>query len=384
MRHNGLVTQEPFGDIPLFRELQRLLSSSHGPINVEIASQVGSALIAQAGAEPTAGPGAARAFEADVHRCEALLAGYTRREVDEPARSRVLSRHEWMTTTLDAWGWLLARLSTRFSSGLSHLGDEAAGGNPMQAAMGQITPLLLGIQTGTLLGNLATEALARYDLPLPREDDGLLFLLPTNFDAARRDLGLDPDAFRGWLALHEASRHLLVTTVPWLERYQKSLLGELVDSIEIDTGDLERRLIDLQSQGMDALQGGTGAQDAFPIVPTERHKRAHDRLTAFLALFEGYAIHASRAVAGEIIGEAKGIDEVLTRRRTGGSDGERLVTQMLGLNLDHALEEAGATFAAAVVKLKGPDTLNLVWDAPDNLPSLEEIRDPFVWMERDL
>jgi uncharacterized protein (DUF2342 family) len=25
-----------------------------------------------------------------------------------------------------------------------------------------------------------------------------------------------------------------------------------------------------------------------------------------------------------------------------------------------------------------------VWDAPDNLPSSEEIRDPFQWMERVL
>jgi uncharacterized protein (DUF2342 family) len=35
-----------------------------------------------------------------------------------------------------------------------------------------------------------------------------------------------------------------------------------------------------------------------------------------------------------------------------------------------------------VVKLKGIAALNKVWDAPDNLPSLDEIRDPFAWMER--
>ena len=46
------MSQQPFGDIPLFRELQKLLSSGEGPINTEIARQVGGAVAAQAGTEP--------------------------------------------------------------------------------------------------------------------------------------------------------------------------------------------------------------------------------------------------------------------------------------------------------------------------------------------
>jgi uncharacterized protein (DUF2342 family) len=36
------------------------------------------------------------------------------------------------------------------------------------------------------------------------------------------------------------------------------------------------------------------------------------------------------------------------------------------------------------VKLRGIRSLNSMWEAPDNLPTLEEIRDPFTWMERVL
>jgi uncharacterized protein (DUF2342 family) len=42
------------------------------------------------------------------------------------------------------------------------------------------------------------------------------------------------------------------------------------------------------------------------------------------------------------------------------------------------------TFCAAIVKLQGIEKLNLMWAAPDNLPTLDEVRDPFAWIERVL
>jgi uncharacterized protein (DUF2342 family) len=35
-----------------------------------------------------------------------------------------------------------------------------------------------------------------------------------------------------------------------------------------------------------------------------------------------------------------------------------------------------------VVQIEGIASLNRVWAAADNLPSLAEIKDPFAWMER--
>jgi uncharacterized protein (DUF2342 family) len=34
------------------------------------------------------------------------------------------------------------------------------------------------------------------------------------------------------------------------------------------------------------------------------------------------------------------------------------------------------------MRLHGIDALNRVWEAPDNLPALAEIKDPFAWIER--
>jgi putative hydrolase len=255
----------------------------------------------------------------------------------------------------------------------------------MEAAMGQVAPLLLGLQTGTLIGSLAQEALGRHDLPIPRDDDGRLVFVEPNIQQVTSEYGFDAQEFRRWLALHEAARHLVFTVHPWVARYARSLLSDLVDAIEIDTGELERRLMELQTKGIEALQEGLGgSEQSVPITQTERHARALDRFRGFVAVSHGYARHAAEAVSQEMLGSPVRIDEAMTRRRAVPSEGQRLLATILGISLDRELDAAGATFCAAVVQLKGLPALNRLWEAPDNLPSLPEVKDPFQWMERVL
>ena len=61
-----------------------------------------------------------------------------------------------------------------------------------------------------------------------------------------------------------------------------------------------------------------------------------------------------------------------------------MLRAMLGWISDPALEQSGITFCNAVVELRGIAALNKVWEAPDNLPTLAEVRDPFQWIERVL
>jgi putative hydrolase len=376
------MTQEPFGDIPLFREIQRLLASGGGPINYEIARQVAGAIAAQGGKGSPPSPESSRALDAAVHRSETILSGYTRLPLEEPLQVKLVDRSWWISSTLEAWKWLLEHLARRFLGEMGKMGPEDAGGNPLQSAMEQVAPLLLGIQVGTLMGNLAREQLGRYDLPIPRDDDGHLFVVGVNVDALAADYDVSGDRLQQWIALNEVARGLIFRRVGWLTRYFKGLLTELVDSIEIDTAALERRLMDLQAGGMESLEQTMNMEETLPIVPSDRHRRALDNIQAFVALLEGYARNASSQVASEIVEEPSKIDEIMIRRATTSTDGERLLSGLLGLSFDRALEQSGATFCAAVVSLKGLPALNRVWEAPDNLPTLAEIKDPFQWIER--
>jgi putative hydrolase len=392
------MSQQPFGDIPLFRELQKLLSSSEGPINTEVARQVGGSVAAQAGAEPPATPEISQSFGDAVRDAEVLLSGYTRLALEEPMRIEVVTRSWWINSTLDAWKWLLHRLAERFTGELGKMGGEAGGmpelpgddptggpggGNPMAAAMGQVGPLLLGLQAGQLLGGLSTDTLTRYYFPIPRDDSGQLFFVLGNIDLVARDYGFDELAFRRWLATQEAARHLVMSSVPWLQRYARSVFTDLVDSIELDVGDLERRMMDLQTKGMEALSENSPS-DALPVIQSERHSRSLARVRAFTALFEGYGAHAAEAVMPQVVEGAARIDEGMARHRSSPSEGQAALSSIIGVSFDRALENKGETFCAAVVKMKGLPALNKVWDAPDNLPTSEEIRDPFQWMERVL
>jgi putative hydrolase len=379
------MSQDPFGDIPLFREIQRILASGEGPINFEIARQVAVAAATQGMSEATPATDPARALARAVHDAEILVSGYTRLTPEEPMRLLLVNRSAWATSTLEAWRWLLERLAGRFAAQLGDGTNGSEESNPMQTAMGQVAPLLLGLQTGTLIGSLAQEALGRHDLPIPRDDDGRLIFVEPNVQQVTAEYGFDSEDFRRWLALHEAARHLVFTAHPWVGKYARSLLSDLVDAIEIDTGELERRLMELQTKGMEALQEGLGgSEQSVPITQTERHRRALDRFRGFVAVSEGYASHAAAAVSHEILSDSSRIDEGMARRSAVPSEGQRLLATILGISFDKDLHAAGATFCAAVVQLKGLPALNRLWDAPDNVPSLHEVRDPFQWMERVL
>ncbi len=376
---------QPFGDIPLFRELQRILASGQGPVNFEIARQIAGTIATQT-PDPSPSPEAARTFSAAVRDAEVLLSGYTRLALDEPIVTKTIGRATWVLAALDGWRWLLESLAGRFTSELSTLGAEAGAPqpNPMEQMMGQIAPLLLGIQVGTVVGHLANDALTRHDPPIPFEDDGALFFVTPNVDRLVDEYDFEPTEFPRWLALHEAARHIVLTATPWVSRYFRSLLVALVDAIEIDTSNLERRLIDLQSGGPDALTSGAGLDQMIPVAQTERYQRALGTLKSFLAIWDGYAEHAAAAVSPQLLADTTRIDEGMARHLASPSDGKAMLASVLGIERDRALETAGKTFCAAVVQLKGIRALNAVWAAPDNLPTLAEIKDPFLWMERVL
>jgi putative hydrolase len=380
------MTQGGFPDIPLFREIQRLLQSQ-GPVNQEIARQVGQAIAAGGEADPGASSEETRSFQESVRASEEIVAGYSRIPVAEPARTKPLTRAQWVAETIPAWEWLLASLSAVMGEQLSALGPEPEQGQAqmIREAMGQIAPLLLGIQLGTLAGHLSLEVLGRHDFPVPRDDDRRLFFVPGNIAKVAEEYDLAPGSLMTWIALRGATLSLINEHAPWLQRYQKALLTELVESIELDAAEAERRMLDLQTKGFEMMQTGMGAEQMLPILPTERHSRAQDRVKSLIALLEGYSKHVTRSVAGSLIGDqAPRIEEGLVRRRAVPREGRKLLSAVLGISFDRQLEDAGETFCNAVVSLHGMAALNRVWEAPDNLPSASEIRDPFTWIERVL
>ena len=373
------MSDESFGDIPLFRELQKLLTSGSGPVNLELARQVAGALAAEGGTESQPRAADESGWGEDVRTGELYLSGYTRLPVEEPALTTLVTRSDWVRESLTAWGWLFERLASRFTEAFSkEVGGQGEPGAGAAQMLGQVVPLLSGIQVGTLVGQLSREVLGRYDLPIPREDDGKLFFVQRNAEEVAAEYGLPVDEFRRWIALKEVGLNLIFTSAPWTVRFLRSALGDLIDSVEFDMADMERRLMEMQTEGVESVGPGS----MLPIVPTEQHRVAHARLRSFITLIEGYASHASAQVGAELLPTWGRMDEAMTRRSATPSEGKSALLSLLGLSVDRSLVSAGRTFCAAVIDRAGIGVLNKVWEAPDNLPSEAEIRDPFAWMER--
>jgi putative hydrolase len=378
------VEPTPFGDIPLFREIQRLLASSGtGPVNLEIAGQVAQSVATEGQAEGPILDARKRVLAEVVHTSETLLAGYTRLSLLEPIQSEAVTRSGWATKTLSAWRWLLERMASRF---VDELGGDSADESEQQMAMvmKQVGPLLMGLQSGTLVGHLAREVISGFDPSIPRDGENAIVLVIPNIEKLAHDYELDVDTVIRWVALQDVARHIVVQGVSWVGPYRRNLMTALIDSIEIDTSEMQRRLVDLQSLGMEALQEGASIDSTLPLVPTTAHQQALNRMRAFVGLHEGYSARAAEAVAKRSFGEETKVAEVIARQRAASSDAKDLLENVLGFSLSRDLVSTGTTFCAAIEKLEGLTALNRVWEAPDNLPTYDELKDPFLWIDRVL
>jgi uncharacterized protein (DUF2342 family) len=72
----------------------------------------------------------------------------------------------------------------------------------------------------------------------------------------------------------------------------------------------------------------------------------------------------------------------MDRRRRSRSAPERLLQKLLGLDMKMRQYEEGKVFADAVVAARDIATLNRVWEAPEALPDLRELRNPEAWLSR--
>jgi uncharacterized protein (DUF2342 family) len=61
---------------------------------------------------------------------------------------------------------------------------------------------------------------------------------------------------------------------------------------------------------------------------------------------------------------------------------ETAVFRLTGLDVKLEQYRLGERFADAVATRRGMEGLNRVWERPENLPSLAEVRDPGLWMTR--
>ncbi|HVL81480.1 MAG TPA: zinc-dependent metalloprotease [Actinomycetota bacterium] len=367
--------------VPVLRELYRLLAEQ-GPVNWELARQIGVAL----GSEDEPDPGdlaeAQRELEGMSRAAQLECESFTELVTGAVAPVHAVTRRRWVEENISVFKLLMEPLANKLTA--AALPADLPIALPPQAmqAMRQVGGLLMGLQSGFVLGYMAPHVVGQYELVLPDPSGGRLLYVVSNMRKVEQDWSLDPAQFRYWIALHEVVHHLQFSRT-WTRNYFHAQIRAVIDSLDLDPTRLAsafegfdisdpERMMDLLSDPERIMQAAW----------TPLGRDAVGRLQAFMTIAEGYATFVMDAVGARLLSDHARLREVMDRRKATNSPGEQLLERLLGIELKRRQYEDGLRFCRYVAGVRDIATLNRVWENPETLPTSEELAEPDSWISR--
>lgn len=306
---------------------------------------------------------------------EPLIADYLGVRLPEPvSRIFVFDRREWLEANIVSFSQLFRPIEEMYEK-------NGGGRGAIGVLMNDVSSKLLGVQIGGLLGYLAQRVLGQYDLSLLSAEatGGSLYFVEPNIARVQQQLGLSDEDFRLWITLHEITHAFEFEAYPWVRTYFRELLEQnfaLVSGQMLSSGN---SLIDML---MRLLQGIGSGQHWIETVLTPEQRAVFDRIQALMSLIEGYGNHVMNAVGRRLLPSFNQIEQQIAQRQRQRTMLDQMVFRLTGLDLKLAQYQQGEAFVNAVVAARGVQFASRVWERPENLPSMDEIRNPGQWIVR--
>jgi coenzyme F420 biosynthesis associated uncharacterized protein len=382
----GVSPGDVWNDVPLFREIQRVLMSSSGPVNWELARQVGIASASWGTEDPAPSEEDRRGFDEAVRVAELQVAGFTGLEApSDIPKVEAVRRGQWVQANIEGLRALLEPAAAKIGDAIAAAQRDAV---PEQAQagvaqmLGQVSPLLLGAQVGTVLGTLAQQVLGQYDIAVPRPDGAgaLLFVVP-NIARFEQEWSLDPVDFRTWIAIHEVT-HRFEFARPWALARFRELIDDFTSTLTLDVEDLQQRLASLDPSNPEGMQEMLAGQDSlFGAVMDDEQRLKLRRIQAFMTASEGYGDHVMHALGEQMLPSYARIDEAMRRYRE-TEHVDPVFERLLGIEVKREQYRLGRSFCDTVVDLTDEATLARMWGSAEALPSMPELEEPRLWLAR--
>ena len=379
----GGIPDDLAGKIPLFAELEKLLSWSGGPVNWDLARQLALRTAAEGGRPALTGePGA-------VEQALGIADVWLEEVTTLPSgirRAEAWSRDEWIEATVPVWSKLMDPVAASVTGAMGSAFPEElrAQAGPLLGVMAQMGGLVFGAQAGQALGTLAREVVGSTDIGLPLGPIGRAALVPAGVAAFAQGLDVPADEVRLYLALREAAHQRLFGHVPWLRDHLFSLVEDYARGIAIDTSAIERMMGQIDPMNMDpqALQEALGG-GMFEPQTTPEQKAALQRLETALALVEGWVDTVVDAAAKTHLPAAEALRETVRRRRASGGPAEQAFATLVGLELRPRRLRDAAALWGATLDARGLDGRDAVWSSADALPTAADLDDPIGFARRE-
>ncbi|TME55578.1 MAG: hypothetical protein E6I60_05830 [Chloroflexi bacterium] len=221
---------------------------------------------------------------------------------------------------------------------------------------------------GLMLGLLARRVLGQYDPALlgrePVETSSLILVEPNVQAWAQKDK-LPIDELRRWLAMHEMTHAWEFKAHPWLQAYLEGLLKQVLVG-GLGDGHRPSRLELIRT-----LTVGVGQQ-----------WKAIAKMQAVMSLLEGYSNLVMNEVGRRELPHFALLEGAYRRREEQRTPIERAFLRLTGLEMKLRQYVLGERFCREVRDAGGRELLARVWEGPPWLPTMAEIQQPQLYIER--
>jgi coenzyme F420 biosynthesis associated uncharacterized protein len=118
------------------------------------------------------------------------------------------------------------------------------------------------------------------------------------------------------------------------------------------------------------------------MMLTPQQREIFDQLQALMSLVEGYGNHVMNAIGRELLPSFDRIEQRMEQRQRSRSLFDQVFFRVTGLDLKMAQYQQGEQFVNTIASSHGIVFAAQVWDRAENLPTMEEIRNPQRWIAR--
>jgi coenzyme F420 biosynthesis associated uncharacterized protein len=307
-----------------------------------------------------------------IHRLEDQIETTTGlRSMAGPAVVEVIDRPSWIRANITSFQHLLAPVMEQWMSKISS-----------NAAAASVSRQVVGVELGALLGWMSGRVLGQYDLLVGRDGaDDAVYMVGPNLASLERRFGFDPAEFRTWVLLHELTHRAQFTGVPWMRDHFTGLVDESIRMANPDPRKIAETIREAFSDRAEARQRVRDS-GVLGLIASPEQRAVIQQIAGLMSLLEGHGdVTMSRAV-GDLIPNTGRFTSVLQARRRRVNPLTRLTLRLTGIEGKLNQYAAGERFIAGIEAKAGPRVVDVCWAAPENLPSLEEIRDPQRWLDR--